>query len=176
MQWLRRNIANLITSVRLLGAFVLLFVPPLDIAFYIVYTLCGVSDGIDGTIARYMKSESTFGAKLDTVADLCFYLFMLIRLMPRLLETVPPLAWYAAGSVVLLRIVDYIYVGIRYHRLAAMHTVLNKVSGAMVFLVPYVINTAKYFPIHVWLLALITAISTIQEFVLHLRSTSGENV
>ena len=50
----------------------LLFFSPFSIQFYIVYLSCGLSDMIDGTIARKTYSTSAFGAKLDTVADFVF--------------------------------------------------------------------------------------------------------
>ena len=77
---MKKNIPNIITAVRIIGAAVLLFVEPLVVPFYVIYTLCGLSDAIDGFVARLIGAESALGAKLDSVADLMFYAVMLIHL------------------------------------------------------------------------------------------------
>ena len=87
------NVANAVTSLRLFGAIAMIFIEPLSAAFYAVYTICGLSDGIDGTIARKMGTSSEFGARLDRVSDILFYLVMFIKLMPVLWTTMPMWIW-----------------------------------------------------------------------------------
>ena len=41
--------------------------------FLIMFILIGVTDKLDGTIARYLNQTSHLGAKLDTMADMVFY-------------------------------------------------------------------------------------------------------
>ena len=69
---MRKQIANIITSSRILCSIFMLFFPAFSVAFYILYLFCGITDMIDGTIARKTYSTSAFGAKLDTVADFVF--------------------------------------------------------------------------------------------------------
>ena len=38
-----------------------------------MFILIGVTDKLDGTIARYLNQTSHLGAKLDTMADMVFY-------------------------------------------------------------------------------------------------------
>ena len=57
------------------------------VAVFIVYSVCGVSDVVDGTLARLTGSESSFGAKLDSIADILFYGVMILRLFPLLCQT-----------------------------------------------------------------------------------------
>ena len=45
-------------------------------AFYTLYLVAGVSDMIDGTVARKTGTAGAFGSKLDTAAD-----FMLVATM-----------------------------------------------------------------------------------------------
>lgn len=77
-----KRIANIVTSCRVLGSALLLFFPAFSIAFYCLYILCGVSDMIDGTIARKTNSESELGAKIDTAANLAFITSALIKILP----------------------------------------------------------------------------------------------
>ncbi|MBQ6866890.1 MAG: CDP-alcohol phosphatidyltransferase family protein, partial [Clostridia bacterium] len=64
--------ANLITILRILASAALLFCPALSPAFFAVYIFAGVTDMLDGFVARRTGTASDFGAKLDTAADLIF--------------------------------------------------------------------------------------------------------
>ena len=76
------DIANIITSCRILCSMGILCFPAFSPEFYTMYFLCGFSDMIDGTIARKTNAVSEFGSKLDTVADFVFVVVCLIKLLP----------------------------------------------------------------------------------------------
>ena len=65
-------IANTITCCRILISLLMLLFPAFSSGFYICYLLAGITDMIDGTIARKLGTNSKFGEKLDTVADFVF--------------------------------------------------------------------------------------------------------
>ena len=69
---MKKHIANIITGSRIVLSLPLLFIPLTSAWFYAFYLLCGLSDIIDGTVARRTKSASEFGARLDTVSDFVF--------------------------------------------------------------------------------------------------------
>ncbi len=77
-----KYVANIVTCFRIAGSIILLTISVFSLEFYITYLLCGLSDMIDGTIARKTKSVSEFGSKLDTVADLIFVIVVMIKLLP----------------------------------------------------------------------------------------------
>ena len=56
-----KHIANIITSCRVLGSILLLFFPAFSVEFYMIYIICGLSDMIDGTVARKTNSARAFG-------------------------------------------------------------------------------------------------------------------
>lgn len=62
-----KNTANIITSSRILLSLILIFLPVFSPWFFAIYIAAGFSDMIDGTIARKTGSESSFGAKLDSI-------------------------------------------------------------------------------------------------------------
>lgn len=160
------NLANFVTSLRLFGAIVLVFIEPLTGWFYAIYTICGISDGIDGTIARKMGTSSEFGARLDSVSDIAFYLVMFIKLMPELWKTMPAWIWYLVGVVLVVRLCAYGMAYLKYHTMAAIHTYMNKVTGALVFLIPYML----LLPCEVTLCtitACIALIGSAEEFLIH---------
>ena len=45
--------------------------------FLVMFILIGVTDKLDGTLARYLNQTSHLGAKLDTMADMVFYLSLI---------------------------------------------------------------------------------------------------
>lgn len=58
------------------------YFPVFSVMFYLMYLLCGLSDMIDGTIARKTNTASKFGAKLDTAADFVFIVVSLVKILP----------------------------------------------------------------------------------------------
>ena len=51
-------------------------------AFYALYVSAGLTDMIDGIVARRTNTVSDFGARLDTIADIVFTAVCLIKLLP----------------------------------------------------------------------------------------------
>ena len=163
----KRAIPNIITSIRILGTLLMLFIEPLSTTFLVVYTIAGVSDALDGWAARTLKVSSDFGAKLDSISDLLFYIVMLVRIFPVMWVVLPKGIWVCVGSMVVLRIISYTTAAIKYHRLASLHTFMNKASGFSVFFVPYVINTAAATPVCTTV-CVIAMFATLEELCIHL--------
>lgn len=168
-----RMLPNFITSFRIVGTFCLLFTNPLSITFYIIYTLCGFSDVLDGFIARKMNLISDFGSKLDSAADLLFYAVMIIKVFPVLFEKLPKVFWLVLSIVLLIRISAYLVAALKYKRFTSLHTWLNKATGFMVFLVPYVINLKILEPF-AFLVCLLGAIASAEELSIHILSREYE--
>lgn len=169
------NLPNCITGVRLVGAVALFFLPPLAMPFYIVYTLCGFSDAIDGMVARATGCSTELGARLDSIADLIFYAAMLLRLLPKLIEVIPGWLWCLAIAVILIRIASYLIAALRYKQFASLHTYMNKVTGATMFAVPYFLPT-PYGVAYCIAVGAIATIASVEELLMHLTSktyTSG---
>lgn len=163
------NLANAVTSLRLIGAIIIIFLEPLSLPFYVVYTVCGLSDGIDGTIARKMGTSSEFGAKLDSVSDLVFYVVMFVKLVPALIRMMPTWIWWIVLVILIIRILSYGFVAIKYHRFAAIHTYMNKLVGALFFLLPYLLIPEC----RNWLilgLAVLGLLGSLEELLIHVTT------
>ena len=65
-------IANFVTSLRIVFSLIMLYFPVFSPGFYACYLLAGITDMVDGSVARRFGTESEFGEKLDTVADTIF--------------------------------------------------------------------------------------------------------
>ena len=174
----RKNIPIFVTSFRIIGTVCLLFLDALSKPFYIVYTLAGISDALDGFVARKLKVSSEFGAKLDSVADLLFYSVMAVKILPILLKKLPTEIWIAVGIILFLRLCSYLIAAWKYKRFASLHTYMNKVTGAGVFLIPYVI-LLPFFVVYCAILSIIAGIATCQELFIHIGNkelTSYKNI
>ena len=127
-----KHIPNIITTLRLLGAVCLLFSDPAGAAFWVIYGLCGVSDMVDGHLARRLHAESKTGAVLDSVADICFVTCCAIRLLPVL--QIPAWLWIWAGLIVIIKIINQISALVVYKHLCFPHTKANKLTGLLLFI------------------------------------------
>lgn len=133
-----KQIANIITGVRILGSVVLLPLSVFTMEFNIIYLLCGLSDMIDGTIARRTNSVSEFGSKLDTVADFIFVIVVMIKLLPVIPIPYWTLIWIAAIAIIKVSNIVRGYICTR--RFIDTHTILNKAAGLSLFIMPLTLS------------------------------------
>ena len=152
------NAANIITIVRILCSLALLFCMPLSLPFYALYTAAGLSDIFDGWIARKTNTATKFGAKLDALADIVFAAVVLIKLLPILALPVWIIVW--VGVIALIKLVNIVIGFVRNHTLTAVHSVINKVTGALVFIVPFTLQiiNIRYTAVFVCAVATVAAI------------------
>ena len=129
-----KHIANILTGSRILGSILLLFFPAFSLGFYITYILCGFSDMIDGTIARKTNSISKFGSQLDTIADFVFVLVSLYKLLPAI--HIPGWLWIWGGVIAVIKIGNIIWGYVSKKQFISMHTIMNKLTGLLLFLLP----------------------------------------
>lgn len=165
-----KHLANILTASRLVGALVLLFVSPSSLAFYAIYSLCGLSDIFDGTVARLTKSQSEFGAKLDSVADLVFYSVMFIKIFPELLARLPLWLWVVIIVILVARLSAYLVAALKYRKFASTHSLLNKATGFCVFMLPYVLLIEKAFVPFCVVTATVSLSASVGELVTYLTS------
>lgn len=104
-------------------------------SFFILYALCGLSDGFDGYIARKTGTAGELGSKLDTAADIVFTAVCLIKLLPVMDLPLWLVIWIALiGLIKLINIASGFIVQKKF---VAAHTILNKITGATLFALPF---------------------------------------
>ena len=150
--------ANAITIFRMAASIALLFCPVFSPAFYACYLMAGVSDMLDGFVARKTNTVSRCGARLDTIADVVFVVVCLIKLLPVL--SIPAWLYGWIGSIALIKVVNIVSGFAVQKRFVPVHSVMNKVAGALLFLLPLTIPilTLKYSAIVVCAVATFAAI------------------
>ena len=113
---------------------------------------------IDGTVARKTNTVSAFGAKLDTIADIVFVAVCLIKLLPIL--DIPVWLWIWIAAIALIKVINMISGYVTQKKWIAPHTIMNKVTGALCFLLPLTLSfiDLKYSAIFVCAVATFAAI------------------
>ena len=162
------NTADTITSVRMAASLFLLLLPLRSVWFLVVYTLTGLTDALDGWLARRTGTACAFGARLDSMADLLFYGVLLLRLFPVLWQALPVTVWYAVAVVLLIRLAAYAVAAVKYHRFASLHTWLNKLTGGALFLLPYVFALTNGV-VYSWAICVLALTASVEELGIHLR-------
>ena len=115
---------------------------------------------IDGTIARKTGAASHFGARLDTVSDFVFMAVCVVKILP--LMHIPIWLWGWIIMVALAKMFHIAVVFIRKKKLISIHSVINKITGLALFLLPLSLTCieATYSVATVCVLA---TVATIQE-------------
>lgn len=93
---------------------------------------------MDGIVARKTGTVSELGSKLDTAADLSLVAVCMIRLLPAL--NIP--TWLIVWIIVIaaIKAINLIcgYAGRK--ELVVLHTLMNKVTGALLFVFPLTLS------------------------------------
>ena len=127
-----KHIPNIITILRFFGAACLFLCNPAGAAFWVIYGLCGISDMMDGYLARQLHAESKTGAVLDSIADIWFMACCAIRLIP--IIQIPYWLWIWAGGIIVIKLVNQVSALIVRKGFCFPHTMANKLIGLLLFL------------------------------------------
>ena len=131
---MKKHIANILTGSRILFSIILLFLPVFSFWFYALYLACGLTDMIDGTVARKLKTESEFGSRLDTVADFIFAAAAFVKLAPELKAPKWLIIWVCVVAVI--KVINIISGFVCQKKFISEHTLMNKITGLLLFILP----------------------------------------
>ncbi len=155
---------NLFTALRMLCAMALFALSPTSGAFWALYLFCGVSDALDGFLARKLQASSLFGAAFDSVADLVFLLVCLWIFVPRISWEIWMVVWLTA--IFLLRLAAFCIGLARWKAPLLCHTYSNKLAGAGLFFFPLIFVCQ---PLAAWLVTgVLASLAALDELLLML--------
>ena len=126
------QLPNIISTLRIAGSLGLLLCDVTGVVFWIIYGLCGISDIVDGWLARKLKCATRTGALLDSLADICFVACLCPLLLP-ILE-LPQWLWLWAGVIVAIKVMNQLSALVMYGRCCFPHTLANKWAGFLLFI------------------------------------------
>jgi CDP-diacylglycerol--glycerol-3-phosphate 3-phosphatidyltransferase len=162
-----KNLANYISIARIILVLFLAFLEPLSVYFYLIYTVSGISDIMDGYVARKMKSSSKLGEKLDSAADF----IMVVVLVPIFYPIINPgtiiLLWIIVIGII--RVISLLIVFVKYKTFGMLHTYGNKITGLILFLLPllYIVVPKD---VLMYLVCSIASVSALEELGINLLS------
>ena len=143
-----------------MGAVCLLFFVVGSPVFWVIYFVCGISDMVDGYLARRLGCESKTGAVLDSMADLVFVVCCCYKLLPLL--AFPKWLWIWAGAIVAIKVINQICALVMFKKCVFPHTIANKVTGVLLFIgVPLTMFLESIVPMIV--IAVVATFAAVQE-------------
>lgn len=151
-------IANFFTISRIILSLIMLIFEVFSPGFYVCYLLSGITDMVDGTVARKLGTESEIGEKLDTIADSIFVLVALYKLLPVI--ALDRGIWIWIGIIAVIKVINIISGFVMQKRFVAVHSLVNKITGGVLFLLPLTLSFVdiKYSAVFVCLLATFAAV------------------
>jgi len=184
------NIANFLTTMRLLLAplFVYLLLASKEKLALVVFMLCGLTDGLDGILARRLRQRTILGAYLDPIADkfliaAAFIVLSYLKIVPLWLTVlvISRDIFIVVGSTLYLMLVDHTDI---------RPTLASKVNTVVQILSVFYFLTYAAFPelpwflsawssplvasLFIWLCAATTAISGAQYLLMGIKALSHE--
>ena len=155
-----KRIPNFLSASRIALCLPLLLVDAMTLPFWVLYLIAGLTDILDGFLARRWGVESKFGARLDSLADFVFVLAAGYKLFPWL--KLPATLWMMIGLIALVKIVNAISAYVVKHRIQFLHTKANKLTGLLLFIGMMTIGQSYFIPV-AWGVACIALFAAIQE-------------
>ncbi len=152
-----KNIPNSLSLIRMALSVILIFINNRFI-FLTIYLICGLSDVLDGYIARRYKVESNVGAKLDSLADFIFFITSLTSMIHSYGLRIPDAIIIGGIVVGGVRLLNFGITKKKFNQFCMLHTVGNKLSGVIIFFAcPWAIVSGDM-PITIIIIALLSAL------------------
>ena len=151
--------------------------PQARFVFLIMFIIIGVTDKLDGTLARYLNQTSALGAKLDTIADMVFYPLIALWLY-RFESGVVGEWWNLVYFLLALYFFKMVTGKIKFGYVPAFHTIGAKTFSASLyfFMIAAILDPVlakSIFPV----LCVIGYINQLEEtYILLTRDSVDENI
>ncbi|MCR0327460.1 CDP-alcohol phosphatidyltransferase family protein [[Clostridium] innocuum] len=172
-----KHLPNILSVVRIGLSFLLLALIKNITLFLIVYLIIGITDILDGWLARRLQVQSALGAHLDSIGDLAFYCISLYIVFFQMQLKIMNLISMLVLCVFVLKLAALLLTRWKHHIWASMHTIGNKLTGLLLFLlVPLCVITNSLPLIPVGLVIACSYLATFEEMLLILsRNTYDIN-
>jgi CDP-diacylglycerol--glycerol-3-phosphate 3-phosphatidyltransferase len=163
-----KHIPNMLSILRILLSFLLIPLISARIVFVVVYITIGLTDVLDGLIARKYGYESDLGAKLDSIADFVFYLTLIVIFLKVYSPILGVMHQAALMVIIAIRLINMLLTKIKYKRVVFIHTLANKVAGFIVYLIPMIFLFFQHIFV-IWIILMIVFIAAIEELMITVK-------
>jgi len=165
-----KKVPNILSSIRIVLAPTLILLRARGGIFIAIYLVCGLTDWLDGLIARKYDAQSPIGSTLDTLGDSLLLISAFISFL-LIVEIDFPL--YAKVCMIYfgaMKVVGMIISRVKFKHWNWIHTYLSKTGGVMLYLsLPIFVQQQK---LPDWLLitlAVPMVIQPLEEIIMMLR-------
>jgi len=150
---------------------------PIAPAAMILFLVAGLTDMLDGPIARRTNNTSELGAELDSIADHFMIIVAVFVLIPALglWSWLLPTIWVALAS----KLISLVPAFVKYRKIYFIHTTLSKITAVLLFLgaiiyfflYSFISPQAAIYVLNVYLLAviIIVFVNSIEEILIILK-------
>lgn len=136
MEFLRKNLANFISCIRVVGSLILLlFFNEFSTSFLIIYAVCCLTDALDGIVARKLNTCSVLGVALDSVGDaLTGFAPVKVLIVQKAIQP-----WFVAWLFVSVAIffTSAVISQVKFKKFSFPHTYFDKLLGLSVSISPF---------------------------------------
>ena len=177
---MKKQLANIISGSRIIAAACLYLFSEINWQFMVIYTFCGITDLIDGPIARKMNATSTVGTVLDTIGDIATYMALAKILI---IQNYVP-SWVVIWMVLtgLGDLAAGILSLIKCKKFFIVHSLFGKILGGSVFAFPFVLKLMEAFGMEtvraahmcMGVICVISTIAAIESFVVQTKITDPD--
>ncbi|WP_165442995.1 CDP-alcohol phosphatidyltransferase family protein [Senegalia massiliensis] len=161
---MKKYIPNILSILRIICSALLLFISD-RISFIFLYFIIGLTDILDGFIARKFNIESELGARIDSFADFVFYIilfFIFSRSYNQIMTTNYKMVLI---GILVVRLLNVLLTKLKYKKFVFLHTIANKTSGILVYFSPVII-LFKQNNLIIWIVFLLIFIATLEELLI----------
>ena len=161
-----KKVPNYLTILRIILTLALPFVVYQNWIFVALFLLCGLTDVLDGYVARKFDCKTTLGAQLDSIADTilfitltgCIFLMMGDKLNRYLI-------WLLA--IIAVRVANVLIAYVKYNCFLMIHTLANKATGMCIYIV---VLLYQIYPVNVivYIALAFALLSALEETLIHI--------
>ncbi|WP_124066168.1 CDP-alcohol phosphatidyltransferase family protein [Clostridium sp. E02] len=137
-----KNLPNVLSILRIVLSVVLIRIDDCWELFLILYFVCGITDILDGFLARRYQLTSAAGAAIDSLADFIFLIASLTGMICFYGLKIHGAVIIGGLIIAVIRVLNFVITKKKFNQYGMIHTVGNKLSGFILFFVfPFGIAT-----------------------------------
>ncbi|MDQ2088027.1 CDP-alcohol phosphatidyltransferase family protein [Herbivorax sp. ANBcel31] len=164
---MKKYIPNILSILRIICSVLLILFINYQVGFILLYFVIGLTDILDGFIARKFKIESKLGARLDSLADLFFYT-ILVFIIIKLHSTIIINYKIAVIAITFIRLLNILLTKLKYKEIVFVHTIANKIAGVLLYFLPLIILFTKN-DIIILVILIVVFIAGIEELLITIK-------
>jgi len=132
---MKKHVPNIISCFRIVGSFGMIFLRKEPVWFVALYMACGLSDVLDGFLARKYHLESELGTKLDGLGDASFYIVAFgCLIFGKMVDLSLNLAMMVGiAAIAVSKLICLIMTRVKFKQWNSMHTTLLRWIGVFFF-------------------------------------------